>query len=53
VTAMLQFAPAATLAPQVLVVAKSPEAVMLLMTSVALPVLLKVIVVAALVLPNP
>jgi hypothetical protein len=48
---MLQFALAATLAPQVLVAAKSPEAPMLLITSVALPVLVRVTVWPVLLVP--
>lgn len=49
VTAMLQLAPAARLAPQVLDCAKSPLAVMLLIVNVPLPLLVSVTDCAALV----
>ena len=51
VTEMAQFAPAATLEPQVLAWAKSPEAAIELIFSAAVPVLVSVTVWAALVVP--
>jgi hypothetical protein len=51
VTLMPQLAPAATEAPHVLVSAKSPLAVMLVIVNAALPVLVSVTVCAALVVP--
>jgi hypothetical protein len=52
VTLMMQLAPTARLAPQVLVWAKSPLAEMLIMIKVALPVFVRVTVWGALVLPT-
>jgi hypothetical protein len=52
VTLIVQFAPAATLDPQVLVCAKSPEAVIWEMESAALPEFVNVTVWAALVVPT-
>ena len=49
VTLMLQLAPAARLAPQLLVSAKAPETLMLVMLNAAVPVLLRVTFCAALV----
>ncbi len=51
VTEMMQFAPAATLVPQVLVSAKSPEAEMDVMFKAAWPELVKVTVWAVLIVP--
>jgi hypothetical protein len=52
VTLIVQLAPAATLAPQVLVWAKSPLAATLEMFRAALPVLVSVTVCGALVVPT-
>jgi hypothetical protein len=52
VTLMMQLAPAATLAPQVLVWAKFPLAVTLVMFKAALPVFVRVTVWDALVVPT-
>ena len=52
VTLMMQLAPAATLAPQVLVWAKSPLAATFVMFKMALPVLVRVTVWGVLVLPT-
>ena len=52
VTLMVQFAPGATLAPQELSWAKSPVTVILLMSSGAEPLLVMVMVIAALVTPR-
>lgn len=52
VTLMLQFPPAASEPPHVLVAAKSPLATMLVIDSVAPPVLDRVTVCAALVVPT-
>jgi hypothetical protein len=52
VTEMVQLAPALTEVPQVLVWEKSPLAVMLEMVSEALPVLVRVTVCAALLVPS-
>ena len=52
VTAMVQLAPPATLDPQVLAWAKLVLATMLVIVSVALPVLVRVTVCAALVVPT-
>lgn len=51
VTEIVQFAPAATLAPQVLVSAKSPEAAIDVIFNAAAPLLVSVTVSAALVVP--
>jgi len=52
VTVIVQFAPGATEAPQVVVFAKSPVAVILVMSSVPLPVFVSVTDCAALVVPT-
>jgi hypothetical protein len=52
VTEIAQFLPALTLVPQVLVWAKGPVVVMLVMVSVAVPVLLRVTFFTALVVPT-
>jgi hypothetical protein len=52
VTRMVQLAPATTPAPQVLVWEKSPLVLMLLMLSVALPVFLRVTLLALLLVPT-
>ena len=52
VTEIVQFAPAATLAPQVLVCEKSPDAAIEVMVRAAVPELVSVTVCAALVVPS-
>jgi hypothetical protein len=53
VTEIVQLAPALTVVPQVLVWEKSPLGVMLEMVRVTVPVLARVTICAALVVPTP